>query len=74
LDGTKLVAVTNDMGNPDYIYTSSDSGTTWTQRGTQREWESVASSADGTKLVAVNCCDGYIYTSSDSGVTWIPRQ
>jgi hypothetical protein len=32
-------------------------------------WNSVASSADGTKLVAV-VNGGQIYTSSDSGVTW----
>jgi photosystem II stability/assembly factor-like uncharacterized protein len=29
----------------------------------------VASSADGTKLVAV-ALTGYIYTSADSGATW----
>ena len=44
----------------------------WTPRESNRTWRSVASSADGTKLVAgVN--DGQIYTSTDSGVTWVPR-
>ena len=54
------------MGN---IYTSTDSGITWTSREEEREWSSVASSADGTKLVAT-VYHGHIYTSIDSGVTW----
>ena len=37
-------------------------------KGKPVPWTSVASSADGTKLVAVG--DGYIHTSADSGVTW----
>ena len=43
----------------------------WTQQTSSgsRSWYSVASSADGTKLVAV-VYSGYIYTSTDSGVTW----
>jgi photosystem II stability/assembly factor-like uncharacterized protein len=68
-DGRKLVAV--DHGN--YIHTSTDSGITWTQRGSGGNgWQSVASSADGSKLVAV-VLGGYIYTSTDSGVTWTQR-
>jgi photosystem II stability/assembly factor-like uncharacterized protein len=51
------------MGNSGYIYTSIDSGATWKQRGFSQNWTSVASSADGTKLVAV-VDDGYIYTSA----------
>ena len=35
-------------------------------------WTCVASSADGTKLVAV-VYNGYIYTSSDSGASWVLR-
>ncbi|MEY4488641.1 MAG: hypothetical protein RIQ79_1149, partial [Verrucomicrobiota bacterium] len=37
-----------------------------------RDWRGVASSADGTKLVAV-VYDGPIYTSTDSGFTWTAR-
>jgi hypothetical protein len=62
-DGTKLVAVANLFPDGGYIYTSADSGATWTQTGTQQDWSSVASSADGTKLVAVANA-GYIYTFS----------
>jgi len=45
---------------------------TWTPRETNRRWNSVASSADGIKLVA---CAGWgrIYTSTDSGVSWTER-
>lgn len=37
-----------------------------------RFWQSVASSADGTKLVAV-VDNGQIFTSTDSGAIWTPR-
>jgi hypothetical protein len=67
-DGTKLVGV----GNYNQIYTSTDSGITWTARDAARNWVAAASSADGTKLVAtVN--NGRIYTSTDSGLTWTAR-
>jgi hypothetical protein len=74
-DGTKLVAVSRyvyaaSSGYTDgHIYTSVDSGATWTQTGTREGWTSVASSADGTKLVAASEGGG-IYTSVDSGATW----
>jgi hypothetical protein len=43
----------------------------WVSRDSTREWSSVASSADGSKLVAaVAINNGQIYTSSDRGVTW----
>jgi len=66
-DGTKLIAIS------DCIYTSIDSGITWTPRNVKKNitgmWNSVASSADGSKLVAVEY-GGHIYTSIDSGETW----
>jgi len=66
-DGTKLVA----CARAGRIYTSSDSGATWTARESNRDWLPVASSADGTKLVA-GVYGGQIYTSPDSGATWTP--
>ena len=50
-DGTKLAAVVSGG----FIYTSSDSGATWTERTAagSRNWSSIASSSDGTKLAAV---------------------
>jgi hypothetical protein len=81
-DGTKLVAIEhswnvrddNTTYNAGYIYTSSDSGATWTRQDNagQREWSAVTSSADGTKLAAT-VGNGRLYTSSDSGVTWVER-
>ncbi len=44
----------------------------WTARDSNRNWYGVASSSDGTKLVAV-VAGGQIYTSTDSGVTWTAR-
>ena len=51
-------------------------GVTWTARDSSRNWVSVASSADGSKLVAAAQSApgvGQIYTSTDSGVTWTTR-
>ncbi len=48
-------------------------GVTWTPRQSNRQWISIASSADGTKLGAV-VSSGQIYTSTDSGVTWTARE
>lgn len=68
-DGLRLVAVASGGT----IYTSSDSGNTWThQTGAPlRSWSSVASSADGNDLAA-GCNDSSygIYTSTNAGVTW----
>ncbi len=45
----------------------------WLPRESLREWRALASSADGSKLVAV-VQNGLIYTSTDSGVSWTPRE
>jgi len=47
-------------------------GASWTARGIITNWSAVASSADGTKLVAT-AKGGQIYVSTSSGVTWSPR-
>ncbi|MGD0349893.1 MAG: hypothetical protein ABSB84_06205 [Verrucomicrobiota bacterium] len=45
---------------------------TWTQTSApNNNWLSVASSADGSKLVAT-VGGGFIYTSADSGISWTP--
>ena len=61
-DGLTNVAIAN-IGSFTY--------STWTARqtDTNRNWTSITSSSDGTKLAAV-VNGGYIYTSTDSGVTW----
>jgi len=71
-DGTKLVATvgtTPFTSASGQIYTSTDSGSSWTARASSLSWSSVASSADGTKLVAV-VNGGYIWTSVNSGANW----
>ncbi len=48
-------------------------GGTWTGKGSgSRNWSAVASSADGSRLAAVEY-GGAIYTSSNFGTTWTPR-
>ena len=89
-DGTKLAAAvwqspTFGVSNGSFgdIYTSTDGGVTWTDRTTAgtRGWQSITSSADGTKLAATVDCGsvaspgycytgGDIYTSTNSGATW----
>ena len=71
-DGTKLAAVVGYFGQ---IYTSADTGVTWTARESTRQWRSITSSADGTRLAAVDqgFSGGKIYTSSNSGATWTAR-
>jgi len=67
-DGTKLAAV-QDGG---LVYTSTNGGVTWTQTSLTGAFR-IASSWDGTKLVAIisNLSQaGGIYTSTNGGVTW----
>lgn len=57
------------------IYTSSNSGATWTPTSApSNSWSSVATSADGTKLFAAatsgSVYTSSIYTSTNSGATW----
>src|SRR3989344_5020796 len=73
-DGTKLAAYDFFGTDDGYIYTSADSGVTWTRQTAAglRRWAAITSSSDGTKLAAA-VSPGYIYTSTDSGVTWTER-
>ena len=77
-DGTKLAAVNiippdPTLGPASPIYTSTNSGATWIPNGpgdySGRNWEYIASSADGTKLIAA-AYYGSLYTSTDSGINW----
>lgn len=85
--GQKLAAVANNFAglqapgssaNSGSVWTSADAGATWTERNASPNtppkgpWSSIASSSDGTKLVAVGLGTG-IWTSGDSGVTWQAR-
>ena len=68
-DGTKLVAVEY---SDSWIYTSTNAGATWQSNALPANgWTSLASSADGTKLVtAGGGSPGPIYASTNSGATW----
>ena len=68
-DGRNIVAGSVWDGN---IWTSSDSGATWTERTIgdgSNKWMSISSSSDGTKLAAL-VYEGNIWISSNSGATW----
>src|SRR5262249_49016320 len=45
-------------------------------RDSNRNWSAVASSADGSKLIAAvgDGSFGQLYTSTDFGATWVPRE
>lgn len=72
-DGSKLTAVAlydNNNSNT-YIFSSSNSGTSWLAAGAPRQrWSTVACSDDGTKLVA-GTEPGYLFVSTDSGTNWV---
>jgi uncharacterized protein YjbI with pentapeptide repeats len=80
-DGSKLVAVDSQFSNGGYIYVSHDSGATWMAESNYvmdpsspngpgtANWTAVASSADGSKLIAIDN-GSLFYTSTNSGLTW----
>jgi 6-bladed beta-propeller/NHL repeat len=81
-DGSVLVAVANNNpmlstpGGP--IFISTNSGANWALAAgapTNGLWETVACSADGSKMIAAGGGGGSyifpIYTSPDMGVTWV---
>jgi photosystem II stability/assembly factor-like uncharacterized protein len=54
------------------IFSSQDSGATWTQTSAPtNDWTGVATSADGTRFVAVSAAYlGDIFVSTNAGATW----
>jgi hypothetical protein len=70
VDGTIMAATVGSSSANGYIWTSTDSGANWSQSGSSLlKWVSIASSANGTKLVAA-VYNSYLYVSSDSGANW----
>lgn len=60
------------------IVVSADSGTSWTLRDVEAAWAGIASSADGTRLVAIDyewdgARKGPVYVSLDGGANWQAR-
>lgn len=73
-DGSRLAIVTEGGAEPEYggILVSTDYGDNWTLTSAPLVgWNSIATSASGTKLVAAGRQG--VYTSADSGVTWVQR-
>jgi hypothetical protein len=71
-DGTKLALCSVASGGG-YIYTSTNSGLTWQSQTNSglHTWSAIASSADGSHLVATATGNtGGIYASANGGVTW----
>ncbi|MFZ0829393.1 MAG: hypothetical protein WAO02_18440 [Verrucomicrobiia bacterium] len=69
-NGMNLVASSSVAPNTGRIYTSTDAGNTWNLTPPIfLQWNGVACSADGTKLVATPYTNS-IYTSPDAGATW----
>ncbi len=72
-DGTRVVLV----GSEGQIFTSADSGGTWTSRSGAPglpmtvDWSVVAASQDGTRI-AVSGPGFGVFTSADNGATWTP--
>jgi len=68
---------------PGTIWTSEDSGQSWTERsvGAKKPWKRIVSSSDGTKLAATQQpgrspfgrSSGTVWTSADSGQSWTER-
>lgn len=75
-DGVRLAAAVGGefVNTKGAIFTSTNSGLTWTTNTPAglpvENWTSLASSADGSKLVAA-ARNGGLYTSVDSGATWV---
>lgn len=73
-DGARQIVASNNG----YLYTSSDSGATWTQRDSIRQWRAVDTSADGLIMYAAServdsagsASQGSIHKSTDGGATW----
>jgi hypothetical protein len=59
------------IGGPGHIWTSADSGKTWTEQlgSPLAEWRGMTSSADGSTIIA-GSWGGFLHISRDYGVTW----
>jgi hypothetical protein len=72
-DGSKLLLAGGGYSpvGGDVLYVSHDSGATWTAASVPTGgWYAVASSAEGTVLMATERWSGTVYVSTDSGATW----
>lgn len=68
-DGARLVGAISGGR----LYTSADTGATWTARDSDRNWSAVATSANGARLIAA-VAGGELYVSTDAGSTWAAKE
>ena len=76
-DGTRIAACADAeyktvITDGSFIFTSSNSGSSWISRNSRRSWSFITSSPNGVYLAACEI-NGYIYTSSNSGTSFIER-
>ncbi len=70
---TALAAANDTLTMPGLVVDSltSAAGTNWTLSSAPSVyWQAIASSADGTRLAALDDSAGYIWVSTNSGLTW----
>lgn len=65
---TNMTAIQNGTG---YLYSTSDSGSTWTHNSLSRDYSDISMSSDGTKVAATDGSD--LYISVDSGANWVSQ-
>lgn len=73
LDGTVMVAAqeVDETGYPGQVWTSTDSGATWSSNGPHMKWSSVAMNSNGTIMIAAaSTPSALVYASSNFGVSW----
>jgi len=70
-DGNNLIAAAGGPGDG-HLYTSTNSGANWIQASNApvANWYSVASSANGSQLLACSYFGGNVYISTNAGVNW----
>jgi hypothetical protein len=66
-DGTVLAACNGGAGA--YIYVSVNAGTNWAEVGPAKNWQDIACSRDGARMIAAAAVD-VVYVSIDYGATW----
>jgi photosystem II stability/assembly factor-like uncharacterized protein len=74
-DGTSLLAAGYDVNKGGVVYASTDLGQAWSLLSSSGDVDSlgqIASSSDGTRLVAIRGSPGggFVSTSTNSGFTW----
>ena len=72
-DSVKLTGVGSGAWQLTGNMVGHEAGQSWIAREANRNWSSVASSADGNKLIA-SVPGGQLHTSTDGGATWVTRE